>query len=60
MGIFTNPLPNHEAKGSGGGSQNVNTILGLEETPVNPAKTIRRDPYIYCLRNFLLPTRCVH
>lgn len=33
-------------KGSGGGSNQVNTILGLEENPVNPAKTIRRDPSI--------------
>lgn len=55
MGIFTNPLPNHEAKGSGGGSNQVNTILGLEETPVNPAKTIRRDPSIVLGTSFSQP-----
>lgn len=55
MGILTNPLPNHEAKGSGGGSNQVNTILGLEETPVNPAKTIRRDPSIVLGTSFSQP-----
>lgn len=44
MRIFTNTLPNHEGKGSEGGSNQVKTILGLAESPLNPAKTIRRDP----------------